>query len=203
MKLGLRARLFLVSSLSILVAVLLGGTYLETMQRARMERSIEDKLAHLASTARVTAERASLDEQSGAGWQGLALQLADATHARVTMIDAVGRVLGDSQVPGELVGDMENHGQRPEVVGARLVGRGMARRASATLSTDMLYVAGRGGAMRSAYRCSDGAAGAGLFVLHDRAVCPLRDKDRAGSVLRSARAGASRVGTSAALVDRG
>jgi two-component system phosphate regulon sensor histidine kinase PhoR len=61
--------------------------------------------------------------------------------ARVTFIAEDGRVTGDSEVPFPGLATLENHANRPEVLAARQTGLGVARRYSATLRTDMLYVA--------------------------------------------------------------
>jgi len=61
--------------------------------------------------------------------------------ARVTVIATDGRVLDDSDVPRSEVAGMENHAGRPEVVAARAAGYGTAIRHSATLETDLLYLA--------------------------------------------------------------
>ena len=61
--------------------------------------------------------------------------------ARVTLIAADGRVVGDSAETAEAVAAMENHATRPEVVDARALGVGRSRRRSDTLKIDMLYVA--------------------------------------------------------------
>jgi len=65
-------------------------------------------------------------------------RLSEVARARVTVINAAGSVLADSQ------GDaphMEVHLNRPEVVEARIRGYGKAIRRSSTLRVDMLYVA--------------------------------------------------------------
>src|SRR4029077_2960323 len=61
--------------------------------------------------------------------------------ARVTLIASDRRVGGDSAETLEALAGLENHATRPEVVDARSAGIGRARRSSATLKTDMLYVA--------------------------------------------------------------
>ena len=71
----------------------------------------------------------------------LADRLGQAASARVTVIAQDGTVLGDSALTIEQVQQLDNHGSRPEVVAALANGRGVARRFSATLRTDMLYVA--------------------------------------------------------------
>jgi len=65
-------------------------------------------------------------------------RLASASRARVTLIDAVGNVIVDSERTA--VG-MENHLNRPEIQEARVKGRGSAVRFSSTVGVDMLYVA--------------------------------------------------------------
>jgi two-component system phosphate regulon sensor histidine kinase PhoR len=61
--------------------------------------------------------------------------------ARVTLIAPDGRVLGDSSEPLNQLASLENHATRPEVLQAKASGLGTARRFSATLGIDMLYVA--------------------------------------------------------------
>ena len=67
--------------------------------------------------------------------------MGDLIGARVTLIARDGRVVGDSAEPFEALGTLENHAGRPEILGATATGLGTARRASATLDIDMLYVA--------------------------------------------------------------
>jgi len=63
--------------------------------------------------------------------------------ARVTAIDASGRVISDSQVAAGDVPRMENHLHRPEVLEAARAGAGSSRRFSATLDRDFVYLAER------------------------------------------------------------
>src|SRR6478672_4272645 len=60
---------------------------------------------------------------------------------RVTVIGGDGHVLDDSDVPFSEVPAMENHAGRPEVAAARTEGYGTSVRHSATLETDLLYLA--------------------------------------------------------------
>jgi two-component system phosphate regulon sensor histidine kinase PhoR len=68
-------------------------------------------------------------------------RIGELIGARVTFIDKDGRVVGDSSEPLSALATLENHAQRPEVIDAGARGLGMARRYSATLKIDMLYVA--------------------------------------------------------------
>ena len=65
-------------------------------------------------------------------------QIAKISDSRVTLIDARGKVLADSEKESSL---MENHLNRPEVQEARLKGMGRSVRFSSTIGIDMLYVA--------------------------------------------------------------
>ncbi len=64
--------------------------------------------------------------------------LANLTDARITLIDATGNVLSDSEAPAA---EMDNHLNRTEIEEARLKGKGTATRYSHTLGIDTLYVA--------------------------------------------------------------
>jgi two-component system, OmpR family, phosphate regulon sensor histidine kinase PhoR len=72
-------------------------------------------------------------------------QLADSAGAalqrRVTLIDSLGVVRGDSHFNGEELEHLENHFTRPEVIAARTTGVGVGHRRSASAGDDELYVA--------------------------------------------------------------
>src|SRR5262245_11326728 len=73
--------------------------------------------------------------------RAFALRTARPTGARISVIAADGRVLGDSEVPVEDLPRVENHAARPEVRAA-LSGRvGRHLRTSATIGVALLYVA--------------------------------------------------------------
>ncbi len=106
-----------------------------------LEQSLSEK-ARLVET--------SLQGQPTSLYQASALDLARRAEARVTVIDAAGRVLADSEAdPAK----MENHASRPEFIES-LTGRtAVSRRFSSTLGTNFLYVAvptEDGGAVRLA-----------------------------------------------------
>jgi two-component system phosphate regulon sensor histidine kinase PhoR len=101
----------------------------------RIERSLvnEARLAAETLSHRRAATPAELDAEADALGQLIA--------ARVTFIAPDGAVVGDSQLSAEELRTVENHQDRPEVQQARRDGVGVARRYSATLDIDMLYVA--------------------------------------------------------------
>jgi two-component system phosphate regulon sensor histidine kinase PhoR len=65
-------------------------------------------------------------------------ELAERMRARLTLIDASGKVLADSESG---IGEMDNHLNRSELQEARVRGKGAAVRYSRTLKMEMLYVA--------------------------------------------------------------
>jgi two-component system phosphate regulon sensor histidine kinase PhoR len=65
-------------------------------------------------------------------------QIARISDSRVTLVDAQGRVLADSEKD---ITTMENHFSRPELQEARLKGNGKSIRFSQSIGVDMLYVA--------------------------------------------------------------
>ena len=65
-------------------------------------------------------------------------ELAERARARLTLIDATGRVTVDSERDNR---EMDNHLDRPEIQEALLKGVGKAVRYSLTLKKDMIYVA--------------------------------------------------------------
>ncbi len=73
--------------------------------------------------------------------QKLAETVGSAIKERLTLIATDGRVVGDSEVNGAKLGELQNHLDRPEVQAALASGTGIAMRYSETLKTEMLYVA--------------------------------------------------------------
>ncbi|HET7217098.1 MAG TPA: ATP-binding protein [Vicinamibacterales bacterium] len=134
-----RTRLFLTSltatALTLLVATMLVSWSVRRATNDRIERS-------LVSQARLAAETLSHRQPaSGAELDAEADAIGRLVGARVTFIAADGAVIGDSELNAEQLAAVENHGSRPEILAARRDGLGVARRYSATLGTDMLYVA--------------------------------------------------------------
>ena len=134
-----RSKIFLTALTASAFAVAAATTLISASVRQNMEQRIEQDLAGNARMAaemlahRTTASDAELDAEADT--------LGRILSARVTFIAADGHVVGDSDLtPDELKG-VENHGARPEVRDAKRLGIGSARRHSATIGTDMMYVA--------------------------------------------------------------
>jgi signal transduction histidine kinase len=116
----------------IVVVVALSGDRLAS----QLERLTIDRLAR-------DARMVALDWDSGAEPDALADTAGAVLGMRVTLIGPDGRVLGDSDEPPSQLPALENHSTRPEVRAALDSGVGWARRASASIGRDQLYVAVR------------------------------------------------------------
>lgn len=104
----------------------------------QIHSSITDQATHdLAGEARLLAAQ----WKSGVDPDGLADEAGVATGHRITLIDSIGRVVGDSEFDGPALQTLENHGARPEIVEARKSGVGSTRRASPSTGEEQLYVA--------------------------------------------------------------
>ena len=134
-----RTRLFLtslaVASVTLLSATMLVSWSVRRDTSERIERSLvsQARLAAETLSHRQPASRAELDAEADA--------IAQLVGARITFVARDGAVLGDSDLTAEQLVTVENHADRPEIQQARREGIGIARRYSATVATEMLYVA--------------------------------------------------------------
>jgi len=138
--LSFRAKIFL-SSLGVAAAALVIVTVIVAYERRQDERSsIEMRLvtqaqliAELLSQSSKISSDQDLDDEAD--------RLGELMQTRVTLIATDGRVLGDSDLEGQALTDVENHLQRPEVQQARAQGVGVVARYSTTVRIEMLYAA--------------------------------------------------------------
>jgi two-component system phosphate regulon sensor histidine kinase PhoR len=134
-----RTRLFLASLLvaaaTLVVATVLVSATVKRIVDDRIERDSVNQARLAAETLshRQAATAAELDAEADA--------IGRLVSARVTFVAPDGKVVGDSELTADDLITLENHGTRPEILQARREGLGVARRYSATLKTDMLYVA--------------------------------------------------------------
>ena len=140
MTLGFRSKIFL-TSLGVAAAALVLVTVIIALQRRGDERAAIE--ARLVSQAQLIAELLSQNPSltSDQALDDDADRLAQLLNSRVTLIDPDGRVLGDSDLDGEALADVENHLQRPEVQEARDRGVSLVARYSTTVRIEMLYAA--------------------------------------------------------------
>jgi two-component system, OmpR family, phosphate regulon sensor histidine kinase PhoR len=139
-----QTKLFLSALLTAMLALAVAGLVFTTSTRRQTNAMIETTLIAEARLASELLRRDSMTSPSADDIPALdaeADRVGELLDARVTFIADDGRVLGDSSEPPEAIRQMENHASRPEIQVARDRGLGRARRYSATLGFDMLYVA--------------------------------------------------------------
>ncbi len=126
----------------LLVILVMGGVIYGWLSSTLGKYMVEETRAGLLSEARLarlTSAREIRDMRRDA--PAIAIAIARETRARVTFISLRGEVLGDSEVTPPELKELENHLSRPEVQQALKDGEGSSIRHSATIRTDMLYVA--------------------------------------------------------------
>jgi len=134
----IRPRLTLSFTLVAALSTLVAGLFLN---RA-ISRHISDQTAHkLWEEARLVRDLASAGDHLTRSADDFADRLGRDLSVRVTIISAGGKVLGDTDLDGGDLANVENHSGRPEVREAMQRGAGQSIRYSATLAESMLYVA--------------------------------------------------------------
>jgi len=144
-RISFQSKLILASLGTALLALLVAGIVFATTMRRSIDARIEGTLVAEARLASELLSNSAISiaaaNPSPSDLQVEATRMGRLIDARVTLIAADGRVVGDSAETLEALATLENHATRPEVLEARSGGIGRARRYSATLKTDMLYVA--------------------------------------------------------------
>jgi two-component system phosphate regulon sensor histidine kinase PhoR len=146
-KMGVRAKLFLVSLVLMALVGLASAFYLENTLRGWLVARIENDLQHHALATKALLITAFDDAPSTSrtvsveNVDPLADRMGEATASRVTIIGPDGGVLGDSELSPEQVREVESHADRPEVRQAQSRNVGVSRRYSSTIDEDMMYVA--------------------------------------------------------------
>jgi signal transduction histidine kinase len=125
--------------LVLLVTVLVLVVAAERWLRGDLERDVRANLERQASLLREALPADSLE------WAHFVERFGSAGSIRVSLIDRAGRVRADTDVPPADLPQVENHANRPEVIAALAGGVGEAKRKSATIGNDLMYVAVPGG----------------------------------------------------------
>ena len=144
MNLSIRWKVALGTLLAVTLGLAIAGWLalrsIEQLELARIEEALG------ARTGLAVLSLRPLLNQPGdhrAPLQDLAGELSRQALARVTVIASDGTVLADSDVPDDAIARLENHGTRPEVVGALSTGQGTDLRRSETTGQRLFYLAQR------------------------------------------------------------
>jgi len=126
--------------ISLIVTALLG-----TLLSIEIEKSFFDRLTSQMQTETETVEGflyESADRvDTRAQGEAILHTLSSTTKSRITLITVDGTVLYDSWIPDSLLGTLENHGTRPEVIDARTQGIGVNKRESKSTGENLFYLA--------------------------------------------------------------
>lgn len=138
---GFRTRLFVVTLGVVLLTLVTVYAYVaQQTRRDATERAKHEMAVRLALVeGQLAGDTVPFDNLEH--WDEVADRLGSAGEARITLIRKDGTVIGDSEVDLTELAEVENHGQRPEVLGALEEGLGLNRRQSTTVGHEMLYVA--------------------------------------------------------------
>jgi two-component system phosphate regulon sensor histidine kinase PhoR len=130
MKSNLFYKIFATYIIIILLAVVVIGFQTTRQIKERLMEQIETDLSTYAGMIDLACTRGDIKNKLD--------QLAKMANARITVIDATGAVLIDSEAK---VSEMDNHLDRTEIQEARIKGKGTSKRYSHTLQVDTLYMA--------------------------------------------------------------
>jgi two-component system phosphate regulon sensor histidine kinase PhoR len=126
-----------VAAVSLLVVALLLSSQVRARQRDAIARRLTDE-------ARLIADLLSAaPDLTGPALAAEADRLGRYISGRVTLVREDGIVVADSSQTPDEVGTLDSHASRPEILAARENGVGQSQRYSATLRTDLLYIAVR------------------------------------------------------------
>src|SRR3989304_2413892 len=129
MKKHLYIKIFVGYLIIVLLVVSVMGYLTASNFKSDLTERIEGELAALG---RVISLMSTADIRENA------LSLARASHTRITLVDAAGLVVSDTEHD---TADIDNHFHRPEIQEARSRGQGSAIRYSQTVRMDMIYFA--------------------------------------------------------------
>ncbi|MBN2264266.1 MAG: HAMP domain-containing protein [Candidatus Aminicenantes bacterium] len=121
------------------VIVLLAGAVMLVAPPLMRTHHIEERALSLERMALLLESRIvpSLSGGGGGDLEALVAAAGRSTGTRITVIDAEGTVLADSETDAR---DMENHLYRPEILASLQGEKQMSIRSSSTLKTEMMYM---------------------------------------------------------------
>jgi two-component system phosphate regulon sensor histidine kinase PhoR len=138
-RLGIRLRLFVVSVVVIAFGLAGAQWYASRgLDRALTLRANSDLALRARTVGVALREARALDRERCAD---PVRSLAEASRARITLIDPGGVVRCDSSLQAQSLATMSNHNDRPEVIAARREGAGVAMRQSNTFGRPFVYAA--------------------------------------------------------------
>jgi two-component system phosphate regulon sensor histidine kinase PhoR len=124
-------------SLLIILGSVIGGATTIRWQNEQIIQQLELRLRNTAISLQGPAEEA-LAHQDIEDFQSMIQTIAAQINTRITLVGKQGRVFADSHKNPQ---QLDNHGDRPELIAALKTGNGSSKRFSDTLGIEMLYIA--------------------------------------------------------------
>lgn len=148
----MKSRIFLKLAIWALLLIVTATIIIDFAIRHSWEDSLRNEI-QLSLTQKTALFAGEVQDSGNPNLQKLASEIAKTGNVRVTVIDASGRVLLDTEANPE---QMENHATRPEFQAALAGHSGTNVRSSRTIGTEFLYAAVpvKNGAVRLAYPLS-------------------------------------------------
>ncbi|MEJ2543028.1 MAG: histidine kinase dimerization/phospho-acceptor domain-containing protein, partial [Calditrichaceae bacterium] len=138
MKNILNKKLFYILYFALFVSILL-SVYLYDVLKYNLFDEIEAELDKKIAITRAHMDIDAFEHKNSSQLKAYADEIRKNSGLRTTMIDKIGYVLADSDVPLARLDSVENHLFRKEVQEALRTGRGLAVRTSATINKRLLY----------------------------------------------------------------
>ena len=126
-------------SLLIILGCVIGGATTISWQHEQIIHQVELRLRNTAISLQSPAEDA-LAKSDLENFQRVIATITSQIDTRITLIEKQGQVLADSQTDPQ---QLDNHGDRPELIAALKNGHGKKKRFSDSLGIEMLYIAYR------------------------------------------------------------
>ena len=126
-------------SLLIILGCVIGGATTISWQHEQIIHQVELRLRNTAISLQSPAEDA-LAKSNLENFQRVIATITSQIDTRITLIEKQGQVLADSQTDPQ---QLDNHGDRPELIAALKNGHGKKKRFSDSLGIEMLYIAYR------------------------------------------------------------
>lgn len=125
----------------LIIAVILCGfyAYFSNDLKDKAYESVRTRLKNETDLVKLFLEKGVIKTGLMAEFDYIADKIGLTLNLRVTIIDLKGVVLGDSDLEGDDLVEVENHMGRPEIEGALHTGQGESKRYSTTVKKEMLY----------------------------------------------------------------
>ena len=137
---SIRGRIFFIILSCLFIGLSLAFVVAERDLSEGLQQQIESELSKQAKILRQSfAESPKVNNSSSLKSQ--IDSYSDASGSRITLIARDGKVLVDSDIAMDILGSLDNHSNRPEVIAAFNNGSGSSKRFSNSTQQDMLYFA--------------------------------------------------------------